>query len=185
MNLLGKYGNFEVDSNGDGLADMWFVGGTQDNSHELVSGIIGSNSQRLTHTLDGSGTFVYSQLNTILSTTITNGSVVYVSFYFKTSLSEDYAHSEILLQGTGNTIFIKVFNVGTDKWVKAYGTLRPDEDKTKLLINTTYHNSVTGTVTTDFDGVILVDLTSMGVLPEPMQEFFGVTNWSDLDDDTL
>lgn len=53
VNLLGKYGNFEVDSNGDGVADGWFIGNLYGSIATLstVGPAYGTKAQRITSTV--------------------------------------------------------------------------------------------------------------------------------------
>jgi len=181
INLLGKYGDFETDSNGDGVADGWSLPySSAYNSGSIVSGLKG-NSQRVTTTLDGSGGFHYAQIN-FFSLNLQSGDVIFFTSCMKRDLVSDLVR--IVLAGTTSHEFTLTGDpTSTNNWSMFYKTITLTEAKNALGIYNRYDNSQTATVNTDYDMFALYNLTAMGALPYGLQQYFalaGVQLWEDL-----
>ena len=176
MNLLGKYGDFETDSDSDGFADGWSKGYSYLNG-ELSSGkvVIGNKSQ---HTWVAPNAGTYNQIRTLYNA-LQAGNKYFLSLWFYPSITPGYASA--IAPGTPNESwgfegsktagqFNKNYTSGISPYNTvlhiAYGLESPSSQQFDIWI----------------DGAMLVNLTEMGQLPPPLKEYFNnvPSTWADL-----
>jgi len=186
VNLLGKYGNFETDSNGDGLADGWVVSDVT--LKELVSGING-NAQHISHTFNGGTTIlqfrVYPQqghtyyAKTAMKTTTTDPVKPILTGMTGTLLAYREGYTPYLLFGPEG--YTNVWTIRSGYYTE---TQAVDYRDLFLYIAADFAGANVGeTYELWIDNFLLVDLTAMGSLPSGLQTFFspaGITKWEEL-----
>ena len=150
VNLLGSYGNFETDSNADGLADGWVLGvGTP--SLDGVE-IAGNYSQKITAAIDES-LGIYKDIEAVAS------HVLFVSLYVKSSASRTFrptfysyggwsSGTNIMSAYTATTSFVR----RSAKWTNTIGNLRISFNGINFLAEESIN----------FDGLQIIDLTAAG-----------------------
>ena len=195
VNLLGKYGDFETDSNGDGLADGWYSDDTE--SFSLDAGIIGIFSQKNSWVADDNTTLRYLRWDVERSVV---GHRYFLTFFLKATTDHPSPGDTSMLwrqvfffSRRANSNWLNTVMIVADYdnvWHRYVAKLTVDDpDSVALRIEGLYVNHPNlddgYTYTTWIDGVAVYDLTAMGQLPPPLQDLYGVTNWSDLDKDTL
>lgn len=176
VNLLGKYGNFETDSNSDGLADGWTK--TVSITPTLVTSdkIIGSQSQKLT--LVGTATWQYIAIS--LTDIFVEGHTYYYSQYSKRSNESD-SYSGAGYFYKGGTEYAQSLPRPTTAWGKAKRKfIAPSFTTFTLKLYTSGYTSIVENQYVSFDGLQLIDLTAAGALDPVRQQKYGVSNWSDL-----
>lgn len=183
VNLLGKYGNFETDSNSDGLADGWIKWSNEECS--LTSGIIGTNSQ-YAYIIYESGTQALSSpfINFVSNHTY------FFSVYMKTATDDTDPRELGEVRYPTSSGYSPLLPAGVfSSWTRRYAKFTTDITDLKRInfyITADFGGSVVGKkYELWLDGAMLIDLTAMGQLPPPLQELYGVQNWADLDTDTL
>jgi len=180
VNLLGKYGDFETDSNSDGLADGWTehhdANATPTYSLVTDNKVFGSKSQKVkcvTTSTDEVYVGVYA------SASVKAAKVYYAATYAKILTGAPAnTHFRLTLDATSYADLTTVnawTRVSCYFTVPADGTLSPTCD---LYAKSPDGNSVTAEAVTD--GCMLINLTEMGQLRPPLQTYLGVTNWADL-----
>lgn len=181
VNLLGKYGNFETDSNADGIADGIYV---REGTGSLDGGLIGTYAQKVTgagsNSVFGLRRYIlsvdlnekyfvraYSKLSDITNAV---GHGIYYSPYGATPGSINWIDRE-LTPSTSWSLKTATFEVVTagDIWIEVNGVFA----------------DAASTLNVDLwvDGLAVYNLTAMGMLPPPLQEFFssaGITRWDEL-----
>lgn len=187
VNLLGKYGGFEVDSNGDGLADGWSGAGYV-TLKELVRGING-NAQHISHTFNG-GTHAllfrfYPQqghtyyVKTAMKTTTTDPVKPMAPGMTGSLLAYRYGYPNYWLFGTEG--YTNVWTIRSGYYTE---TETLDYRAFYLYIAAEFAGANVGeTYELWVDNFLLVDLTAMGSLPSGLRAFFssvGITKWEDL-----
>ena len=184
-NLIGVYGNFERDSNGDGVADGWY--GTLGAS--LDSGVIGSYSQKKSYVADTNSS--WGTFKTLFKIPYTSGDVLFWSFYGKknTDDPDDPTAYRILyvLSGWDAGEFTNLI-IQSETWARYYKKFSLTTDD-PLWVEGLYINH---SVLTDgclyeawVDGMCLYNLTAMGILPPLLQELYEVETWAELPEDVL
>jgi hypothetical protein len=140
-NLLGKVGNFEKDSNGDGVADgwgKWLMGSTA----TLETGTFGTKAQRITSTSSDTGTtrFISKDVN------LKAGK----HYLFAVNVSTDES-------STGRIKFTSANLDFTNSGVK-YQKYTPSSDETRTIY--LYNVNAIGTVGwVQFDGARLIEIS--------------------------
>jgi hypothetical protein len=173
VNLLGRYGNFEVDSNGDGLADGW-TAGSYVSQKELVSGVIGQKAQR----------FITTRLYNNVSYRITcsvniekkAGDAFFLSAWMKKGLDANYICLGWEGEHTGH------FSTQSTSWEYKYRTWIAQTTGSGRIYCFALSGIDGGNNEGYLDGVMVVNLSLMGHLPPPLKEYFSnqVSLWSDL-----
>ena len=190
VNLLGKYGDFETDSNGDGLADGWSKTGSNQNVYSLDNGIVSSKSQKMVlnpYTNNGGGT----DYNLIwYSVPVSNGEIYLMGVYAKTNGESAIVNYCDITDGDQSQSAVGAKTVTSTTWKKYISKVQVLYNNTKLDVKYITKNVVSGDDVSNeidlwVDGAFAYNLTAMGTLPPPIQEIYGVTNWSDLDENTL
>jgi hypothetical protein len=186
VNLLGKYGDFEVDSDADGLADGWSVSNVT--LKELVSGING-NAQHISHTYNG-GTHVltiqfYPQqghtyyAKTAMKTTTTDPVKPIVNGMTGSLQAYRFGYPNYLLFGPEG--YTNVWTIRSGYYTE---TETLDFRALTVYIAADFGGANVGeTYELWVDNFLLVDLTAMGALPSGLQTFFsaaGITKWEEL-----
>jgi len=186
VNLLGKYGNFETDSNSDGLADGWVGEGE---NFSLVSGLIGSYAQQVYEDNSSGTSNVFPQLSRTIYT-ISENDVIFVRCYGK--LNSDHTALKPILAVSFKDInneelqYVNLGTINNTSWTLVYGKCTAPASTYSAIIKSFDNKASVGTIASWVsDGVAVYNLTKMGALPEPLQELYGVQNWADLDADTL
>jgi len=180
VNLLGKYGNFEVDSNGDGLADGWSVSSGVTSQALSTSSVFGSYSQQIS--TDGAALryldYIYRNFGSVQS-----GDILFASVFLKVTATSANVLPYLTIN-TGSNICSKS---GTQQNVFEHLYLSiVAGDLTSSIIAAGMKDTTSAALqagdTAYIDGFMLINLTSMGQLPLPLKEFFQnqVTNWEDL-----
>lgn len=174
VNLLGSYGNFETDSNGDGLADGWQRWGKSDVSLSTDS-VFGDKSQQFKLDVDK-----YTSFDTKYKVFKNTH-----KYFFKINFKNAGGSSNFLIRYTNNTI-IKNFGIGEyTSFTSFYTSFTSIFADMGLRLNFDTYNSSGTSITNEIDGACLYDLTEMGALPRALQDKYGVTNWTDLTADQL
>ena len=174
VNLLGKYGDFETDSNSDGLADGWDKidwGGVTTTPSLTTDRIFGSKAQKLncstTTGIDG-GIFCIPML-------YANN-----KYYFSTYLKIAVLPTGYFRLGLDDFL---VMDTQVGEWHRLSVIMSPTSDRTSNLYCILHFTSSDGNPVVAeaiVDGTMLVNLTEMGQLPPPLKTYLGVTNWADL-----
>jgi len=178
VNLLGKYGNFENDSNSDGLADGWIndAGLTAVvNAITTTAGqfLFGSKAQKITLSADGEG-------GNYIEVSVAAAQKLFVSGYIRagdTSTTgklivdwRDIADAQISTDTVGTRA---VANYGR---VSALLTAPANTVKARIYIAVA---GVSGKLAY-FDGIQVHNLTAQGTLDSIRAAKYSETNWSDL-----
>jgi len=170
VNLLGSYGNFETDTNSDGLADGWTTMPNANLAISLDSGsLFGSKAQRLTS--NGNYAYVYIGTSNIFSGI--SGHIYFISMYGKSN-------------ALTNRIFaIRCGGVLTTFTPTATAYARYSHKTTSDITSVQFEfRSTDGNLASDnyalFDGVQLIDLTAAGALDPIRAAKYEASNWSDL-----
>ena len=176
VNLLGSYGNFEVDTNTDGLADGWTndaalsaIANAIDTTYELF----GSKCQKITLSADGEG-------GNYIEVSVAAAQVLFVAGYIR--VGDTSTTGKLIVDWRDNTdTQISTDTVGTIA-VASYGrvsallTAPANTVKARIYITVA---GVTGKLAY-FDGLQLIDLTAAGALDPVRAAKYGVANWEDL-----
>ena len=173
VNLLGKYGNFEEDSNGDGVADGWTK--SSNVTPSLDTGLFGSFSQKIVAVEPSSEQGIFRDIDNIIS-----GHKYFLTFYHKVSNTANKMHVYLSDKGTFNNQenFFASLTTSTT-WQENRKTLTTAKNGARLVLGI---GSIEDADEIWLDGVMLVDLTTMGALPSGLKAYFqdAVTNWEDL-----
>jgi len=182
VNLLGKYGNFDVDSNSDGLADSWSYIAVDPASLNLVSGIFGVSAQQYSYDTSSGKTYFYIYHD---NWALENHKY-FASIYYKHSdINADTGLFALRLLAYDSTILdiFEFLSERSNTWKRKYGSFTTPAGTAKIRFQGFQWVDNMGTVDeVTVDGAILIDLTEMGELPPQLQEFFQnqATNWEDL-----
>jgi hypothetical protein len=188
VNLAGKYGNFEVDSNGDGLADGWEK--TNYVSAQLVGGVCGSKAQLVSAVAFTNNTGSTAFLQAHINTPVADEHYYFAAVWVKKS-TDSPGNPRVyfdIVGGSTPQFVVMLKYVSETVWARHYGSFKVQNGNTtasfKLHLATVpIGESFSETRKLYADGYILVPLTMMGKLPRSLQEFFrvsGVTTWQDL-----
>jgi len=198
VNLLGKYGNFETDSNEDGLADGWYDIFSAC-SYTLTNGFFGTKAQKLTTSAD-------SEQRIVLITTPfkNNGDFIFpagtclffTGYARKITENVDKALIEVKYLKIsdsswiwGALIFPKANNTHSigllpdTQWHKGKKIIHPTDSDFRVEFKIIFQSNGTDEQSIATDGFAAYNLTAMGILPPPLQQFFsdaGITRWDDL-----
>lgn len=178
VNLLGKNGNFETDSNGDGLADGW----TNDagltavvNAITTTTGqfLFGSKAQKVTLSADGEG-------GNYIEVTVAAAQALLVAGYIRagdTSTTgklivdwRDIADAQISTDTVGTR--------AVASYARVSAALTAPANTVKARIYATVAG-VSGKLAY-FDGIQVHNLTAQGALDSIRAAKYSETNWSDL-----
>jgi hypothetical protein len=181
VNLLGKYGNFETDSNSDGFADGWSAYGLD--SYDMPTGLFGDYCQKVKPTLLEN---VYHRI--MKSFTATIGHKYLFVGYVKCGSSNINTDSRVGISVSSGSM------VGTDKtlttsWQRI--AIKSDAATTTSGWLYIHLGSRTALYIADendefyVDGFQLIDLTAHGALDPVRQQKYGVANWEDLTEEQL
>lgn len=181
INLLGKYGNFETDSNADGLADGW----TNDtgltavaNAMETTNKIFGSKAQKVTLSADGEG-------GNYTEVTVAAAQALFVAGYIRAG--DTSTTGKLIVDWRDNTnTQISTDTVGTRavaSYARVSAALTAPENTVKARIYATVAG-VSGKLAY-FDGIQVHNLTAQGALDSIRAAKYSETNWSDLTEEQL
>jgi len=175
VNLLGKYGDFEVDSNSDGFADGWGIrSGWHAYSSLANDRVMFGNKSGHFWTLAGANIMIFDGPGNIFKagTTYFNSLWVWpvntlVEAYFATTWSPE----------TDKRTLYGSYTAG--RFNKLFSTTVPNYDGYVSLQFVTQSGT---TADVYIDGVMSVNLTAMGTLPPPLKEYFNnvPSTWADL-----
>ncbi len=180
VNLLGKYGDFETDSNGDGLADRWSIWNF--GNYSITTGIIGAKALYFHAKADGTNGTIYTHFSAKAGHTFFI--TVYERLFTDLETTPPFGRIYVLLPTWGHHISLKAQFDNT--WHKLYSkAINSTEDDGGGIEITMYVGVENSNTYGAIDGFAIYDLTSLGALPPPLQELYGVENWADLDEDTL
>jgi len=193
INRVGKIGNFETDGNSDGISDGWFTQSPQGPGviFSRTSGYFGSYSQKVyipsyTCTNDRDWNSVCADIS------IFQNKHYWFSLYVRTtkrSTDESDKDSVVMLDRVGGTNVYGFYYVDSkntsDTWKRYTASFKDVSNNTSLVIelgNIVYNGEVSPELEAYFDGVMLVDLTAMGKLPQSLKEYFNnvPSTWADL-----
>jgi len=186
VNLLGVYGNFERDSNGDGLADGWSTGTSE---YSRVSGVLGSYGQKLYY--DNTGGTSIQGLALIRSYVyISDEDQLFARAYIKKDTSDTSAanvHFCFYCYDADGNLLDHIYNTGITSTSWQLLTWKPTLPVGTTHISVRVRELIEGGAVGSYvvDGFALYNLAAMSTLPPPLQDLYGVTNWADLDADTL
>jgi hypothetical protein len=176
VNLLGKYGNFETDSNGDGVPDGVWKNYSTDSSYTIsrtTDKYFGSYACKVEQTT----TSAYRGIRMAIGSGL-NDKILFYSAWFKTTAGSGTFSISI---SVGSWISTTTSGFSSS-WKRLYNTYQVPSDETGTLYfetGCTYLNSVPTYVV---DGAMVVNLSVMGKLPRALSEFFNntATYWTDL-----
>jgi len=174
VNLLGKLGDFETDSEGYGLGDGWDTNFDYINT-ELSTDkvVIGDKSQYLwVNTWVGKQIALQNRSFQILT-----GHTYFISLWMHTNQEIAYRYVAFPI---GDPITHFEGNTTLNRFNKNYcsHTATRDEQIWLFFYRT---DSETGRFSLWIDGFMVIDLTAMGILPLPLKEYFnGPQLWKDL-----
>jgi len=186
VNLLGKYGNFETDSNEDGLADGWVSG----NEYSVVSGIIGSSAQLFRLDNTGGTSTIWNQATFDRNINAALNDVFFFGGFIKSGPNNtspyDIRFPRLVLYDINQTQ-ISLFEkrvTAISSWQLVYMTATISQSQAVYVQMKPTHPTDAGDISEYIlDGLFLYNLSKMGDLPAPLQQFFasaGVTKWTDL-----
>jgi len=184
--LLGPYGNFERDSDGDGLADGWSKWYGPNSSYSLSSSAILENySQQVTRIADASG----PKGGFGRSFQVTQGETYFVSVYARLTTSVGGKVKLIVAEKDANNIWQgskEVINDST-QWKRLYAKYTiSDANSVWFMIVGAVENSDLSVETTGiFDAFLAIRLDDMGTLPLPLQQLYSATYWHELSEEQL
>ena len=198
-NLIGVYGNFERDSNGDGLADGWLK--TSSCSCELINGVVGTKAQKATTSADS------GQIVGLSATAFKHGTdfvfpagtcLFFTGYARKVTDNVEYSVLEIkyfkISDSTWYWVSLKFPELGDSTHIYAFSDTNWHKGRTKFCVTDSdfkveckllLRSNGTDEQSVAMDGLVAYNLTNMGVLPLPLQELYEVETWADLDADTL
>ncbi|MEM0326782.1 MAG: hypothetical protein QW733_07110, partial [Desulfurococcaceae archaeon] len=163
-NLLGSYGSFSTDSDGDGLADGW-------DSHRLNSYQLVGGRQQVSGT-PGAWTALRRYM------TFTEGN----RMFFRIDMQ--YTREMYIYFNVGGTILYSDLSGVGKSWFTFYRAYTHSNGNGEFRINVSRPSpSFTDTNIATVDNVLFVDLTTMGELPQPLKQFFApsnITRWDQL-----
>lgn len=171
VNELGVYGNFERDSNSDGLADGWSPTGI--NNQVLSTDRLYGNFSQF---FNSNGTCFFPRLdNNTFFNSFDSGDVIFLSANGKTS-------NNFRITGNSGRFFSNSV-VSDGEWVNI--------SLLHTVGNLTYKFIQIGVALADggavpitgyayIDGLQIFNLTKMGTMPTELQTYFGKTNFADL-----
>lgn len=176
VNLLGKYGNFEADSNSDGLADGWIKDTALTavtNTIYTVYGMDGLQSQKIALAASGEGGN-YTEIDVVA------GQKLLISGYFKRGststtikLIVDWRDDSDVQISTET-----IFTIIDSGWQNKLASVTVPTSAVKARIYITV-SGVAGKYGY-FDCIRVINLTTQGKLDPVRQAKYGVTNWTDL-----
>jgi hypothetical protein len=174
INLLGRYGNFEVDSNGDGLADGWQKGANIDIYELNTNAIFGNYSQKVGSTVGSGSQVIYCQV--VGWYYAQDGEKLMFSLYAKVLDGSESIYLGIYHANWSPYVLKNVAGLSTS-WQRVVKTFDITFDASIALIQRDNY-----TFTHLYDGVMLVNLSKMGYLPPPLKEYFSnqVSKWEAL-----
>ena len=175
VNLLGKYGDFEVDSDSDGWADGW-IENYPEMQGELATDkvVTGSKSQHMWESTTRD--LVINGPSGIFKV----GNTHFISFwgYYSTGINDIVvAYSYWPWQQTpiaGDRI--------ANRWNKYYNYTGITASNTGRIGIQFYRQTNNIQIDAWMDGCMVIDLTAMGTLPPPLKEYFNnvPSTWADL-----
>ena len=176
VNLLGKYGDFEVDSNSDGIADNWSTDVTM--SKELSSDkiVISNKSQ---HCWVDGNTNIIVRIQHTTTNLYTIGNIYFSSVW--TYLTTTPVSKVFIVANSPTLITSPMYGDFTlNRFNKHFTSFTAQYSGTFTI-----HYSVPSSGNQSdayMDGAMLVNLTRMGVLPPPLKEYFNnvPSTWADL-----
>jgi len=186
VNLLGSYGGFEKDSNGDGLADGWNQGGSTD--YETYS--IGNNQQKIALDMTGNTGTRFAQIWRGV-----NFELYQHKIFMNVGYTSDISSSLVILSwviqtsGTGKNIYFMTSAINATSTIKmAYQTITITEFLITSINYFIQSTNTSGTVNVSFYQPCIYDITWMdqySPMPQSLQEKYSVSKWVDMTDDDL
>jgi len=198
VNLLGKYGNFETDSNEDGLADGWNVA-SADSASLSTDKVFGSKAQYFEYTHNTGDATVKKTNLYMVDFPLISEHKYFISFFVKKGAGHTGGTTKLMVTQFDDADT----NLGTYEQ-----TITDDLDTNYRRFNYTF-TTFTGTtkcilyllraytsadgekVELYADGAMLVDLTATGDLDPARAAYYtakygySVTKWEELEDDDL
>ena len=176
VNLLGKYGSFSVDSNGDGLADGWGHWGLGESIKNIMDGI-----QYVEWTIPSSRT---TFLSCPLGSNVQTNNYVFARRTIKTQTSAP-THGGlgalVLYREKPTYLFYGAIHADfTNQYTSA--KMNDTYESVLLYLTQEFSGAQAGTYKMWIDNVIIVNLSTMGDLPQPLKEYFNnvPSTWADL-----
>jgi len=172
VNLLGKYGDFETDSNGDGIADGWLTY-PRNWVYSIVNG-----RQRISSQTTGT---TYN-LSISYSVTPSSNAKVFVRALAKRTKT-DFGDNALVHLMFGSNNFFLYFDNSTNDQIQ-YTSFVTNGAVTITLRPFGYFDAqvLSFSAYTEFDKIMVVDLNYMGKLPQALKEYFNnvLSTWADL-----
>lgn len=152
VNLLGKDGNFEVDSNADGVADGWVkTDSSQTYTVETATDVpVGSKFQRFTASGGGIGTGVYHPISMVA------GRYYLILAMARITTSTGNAASVRLSDDSGVQLAVSA-NATTSTWTHLWIKRQATGEETKLRITC---SGGTGSTILDYDAVRMYEVSA-------------------------
>lgn len=193
INLLGRKGNFEVDTDEDGVADGWLVafdGGTTVNALATDS-VIGSKAQQVTATATSDGEDVVLSSSDFMN--INPSDTLFLSYYAKNGAANTAGNGLTMkvsyLDGDHTDVSSVSFTVDLSGGYERFFVRTTVPATAGILgfniqfIRTVASSSQVGEFIVD--GVSASNLTRMGFLSLPLKTRYEVLRWEDLSDRDL
>lgn len=186
--LLNGYGNFENDSNSDGLADNWTK---DDNSTaSLVTGIFSDHAQKLYYDNSGGADTVTIHLESINFYQVSETNLLFLKAYLKKESENTESNNPIIeiqwYDESQEYLSSSTIEPTTSSdWISCYDKLTTPANasyfKLKVYLDIQAGNIGSFAV----DNLVSYNLTNLGELDATRQAKYSVTNWEELDKDTL
>ncbi|APT75061.1 hypothetical protein LN42_00605 [Marinitoga sp. 1137] len=180
VNLLGKYGDFEVDSDGNGIGDGWTDLYASYNINEIVDSPLGGKAQKQICS-NGNTSFYYGTIAFFLKGHPKENHKYFLSFYGAKSSDTLTAVVSVRINNAGyrhhylSTKFDKIY----DSFSFDYSDWNnPPYDYNRIIFSIYNEDGSYAYI----DKVMFVDLTEMGALPSGIKAYFqnAVAKWEDL-----
>lgn len=176
VNLLGKDGDFETDSNSDGLADKWIINNPPQVGTLATDRVtIGTKSQKLlSQVLDAGNSLISIRINSIFQT----GNAYFTSVWTCSNKALFWSFS-YNLYGSNFERFTFDGDKTPNRFNRHYITYTANYADFMIVYKA---DAAYEDFTVWLDGAMVVNLTRMGVLPPPLKEYFNnvPSTWADL-----
>ncbi len=180
INELGRDGNFEKDSNGDGFSDLLALPIYGCTAEIIYGGVFGNVCQRVTSSTTN------RNIN-IKNRSVNANQKYYISCFVKTDILSDILPG-IIATGLG-VGWRKISPSKTNEWERLSMTFKPTEkgEMSALGLYISGTNSSGATVNINFDSFQKINLTQMGSLPISLVNYLNAkytptTAWVNFED---
>ncbi|HBJ80310.1 hypothetical protein, partial [Pseudothermotoga sp.] len=172
-NLLGKCGNFEVDSNGDGLADGWT--GATGYTYSLISGISG-NAQKIYYDNSAGTATVTPRIISQQINNVAENDVIFVSAYMKiesenTETTYNPVINVLAYDATDTLLLNTSFECTSTVWQLVKGKVTLPAGTSYIVVRALQNVQVENIGSFAVDNYVVYNLTAMGDLPYGIKSY--------------